>query len=150
MNEEIVTLWENREKLDAAEAFLTALCEGLRLGVWHRVLPLAPLLALILGDHLYSALPFPPLWNGAFQHRLSERIECMKHSFSTVLGMVCCCSSHAPRCWFPACSDSGLGLLHRAAGECHTEDHHDPCGPAAGEAETSRNGARCETWTWLN
>ena len=61
MNEEIVTLWENREKRDAGEAFLTALCEGLRLGVWHRVLPLAPLLALILGDHLYSALPFPPL-----------------------------------------------------------------------------------------
>lgn len=39
----------------------------------------------------------------------------------------CCCLSPGP-------PDFGLGVLHWAARECHTEDHHDPCSFAAGEA----------------
>lgn len=31
------------------------------------------------------------------------------------------------------CTDSGLGLLHRAAGQRHSEDHHNPRSSAAGE-----------------
>lgn len=40
-------------------------------------------------------------------------------------------------------ADPGLGLLHRAAGQCHTEDHHNPRGFAAGEVRGPGSKASC-------
>lgn len=123
-----------------------AQCWG-ELGFWHRALVLAQPLSLGSWEAFKCSASvsfsvkwvcFVPEFLGGLQvgHR-EHSAQCLAQSGAER----CCWSlSHTLLRSPSRRPDSGLGLLHRASGECRTEDHHNPCGSAAGEVCQCRRG----------